>query len=107
MTDVYSAALDDLFADPNLARDALWRAGGADPAVPMRVIVRRPDRIGEFSETRILASSLVLDVRVAEAPTLAEGDTVEIDGEVHVIQGEPVRDAARLVWIAEAASVST
>ena len=102
MTDIFSAALDDLFADPNLARDALWRAGGADPAVPMRVIVRRPDRIGEFGETRILASSTVFEIRVADAPTLAEGDTIEVDGETYVIQGEPVRDAARLVWTADA-----
>ena len=102
MTDIFSAALDDLFTDPNLARDVLWRAGGIDPAVPVRAIVRRPDRIGEFGETRILASSMVLEIRVAEVPTLAEGDTVEINGETYVIQGEPVRDAARLVWTAEA-----
>lgn len=98
----FAAAIDMLFEDPNLARDALWRAGGIDPAVSTRVIVRRPDRIGEFGETRILASSMVFEVRIVEAPTLAEGDTVEIDGEVYIIQGEPVRDAACLVWIAEA-----
>jgi hypothetical protein len=102
VTDVFSAALDDLFADPNLARDALWRAGGADPAVPMRVIVRRPDRIGEFGETRIVAGSTVFEIRIAEAPTLAEGDTIEVDGELHVVQGEPMRDAVCLVWTAEA-----
>ena len=98
----FSDAIDDLFADPNLARDALWRAGGAHPAVPMRAIVRRPDRIGEFGETRILASSMVLEIRVAEVPTLAEGDTVEIDGETYVIEGEPVRDGLRLTWVVEA-----
>lgn len=102
MTGVLSAALDDLFTDPNLARNALWRAGGIDPAVPLRAIVRRPDRIGEFGETRILASSMVLEVRVAEAPTLAEGDTIELDGESYVIQGEPVRDGLRLIWIVDA-----
>jgi len=102
VTDVFSAALDDLFTDPNLARDAIWRAGGIDPAVPVRAIVRRPDRIGEFGETRILASSMVLEVRVAEAPTLAEGDTIELDGESYVIQGEPVRDGLRLIWIVDA-----
>lgn len=102
MTDIFSAALDDLFTDPNLARDVLWRAGGIDPAVPVRAIVRRPDRIGEFGETRILASSMVLEVRVAEAPTLAEGDTIELDGASYVIQGEPVRDGLRLIWIVDA-----
>ena len=102
MTDVFSAALDDLFTDLNLARDVLWRAGATDPAVPVRAIAYRPDRIGEFGETRIVAGSTVFEIRIVEAPTLAEGDTIEVDGEVYVIQGEPVRDSTRLVWTAEA-----
>jgi len=102
VTDVFSAALDDLFTDPNLARDVLWRAGGLNPAVPMRAIVRRPDRIGEFGETRIVAGSTVFEIRIAEAPSLAEGDTIEVDNEVFVVQGEPLRDAGRLIWTAEA-----
>lgn len=102
MTDIFSAALDDLFTDPNLARDALWRAGGIDPAVPMRVIVRRPDRIGEFGDTRIVEGSTVFEIRIAEAPTLAEGDMIQVDDELYVVLGEPMRDAARLFWAAEA-----
>jgi hypothetical protein len=102
--DVFSAALDDLFSDPSLAREVLWRAGGIDPAVPVRAILRRPDRIGEFGETRIVAGSTVFEIRIAEAPTLAEGDTIEASGEVYVIQGEPMRDSARLIWRVEARS---
>ncbi len=102
MTDIFSAALDDLFTDPNLAREVLWRAGGVDPAVPMRAVVRRPDRIGEFGETRIVAGSTVFEIRIAEAPTLAEGDTMQVNGELYVVQGEPMRDASHLVWSAEA-----
>lgn len=102
MTDNFSAALDDLFTDPNLAREALWRAGGIDPAVPVRAILRRPDRIGEFGETRIVAGSTVFEIRIAEAPTLAEGDTIQADGEIYVIQGEPMRDSPRLIWSVEA-----
>ena len=30
------AAIDALFADPNLALDAVYRAGGADPGVLVR-----------------------------------------------------------------------
>ena len=102
VADVFSAALDDLFTDPNLARDVLLRAGGINPAVPVRAILRRPDRIGEFGETRIVAGSTVFEIRVAEAPTLAEGDTIEVDGETFVVLSEPVRDALRLVWIVDA-----
>jgi hypothetical protein len=49
-----------------------------------------------------VAGSTVFEIRIAEAPTLAEGDTIEVDGELHVVQGEPMRDAVCLVWTAEA-----
>ena len=99
---IFAAAIDDLFADPELARDALWRAGAVDPAVPVRVILRRPDRIGTFGETRIAAATITLDVRVSDAPALAEGDTLEMDGVVYLVQGEPLADSEQLVWTAEA-----
>jgi hypothetical protein len=98
---LFAEAIDDLFADPNLARDALWRAGGIDPAVPLRVILRRPDRIGNFGDTRIIAGTATVDIRIGDAPALAEGDTVEVDGVMYLVQGEPLRDTERLVWTAE------
>jgi hypothetical protein len=98
----FAAAIDTLFADPNLGTDAVFRAGGADPGMPVRVIVRQPDRIGNFGETRIAAATLVIDVRVREVAAPAEGDTIEMNGAVYVIQGEPIRDAERLVWTIEA-----
>ena len=101
MTTAFAAALDALFADPNLGVDAVFRAGGAGPGVPIRVIVRQPDRIGTFGETRIAAATTTVDLRVAEVAAPAAGDTIEVDGTVYTIQGEPVRDAARLLWTAE------
>ncbi|MCX8016742.1 MAG: hypothetical protein N2690_02390 [Rhodocyclaceae bacterium] len=98
---VFAEAIDDLFADPNLARDALWRAGGTGVAVPVRIVLRQPDRIGSFGETRLLAATTVVEVRTAEVTMLVEGDAFEIDGETFVVQGEPVRDSGRLVWTAE------
>jgi hypothetical protein len=85
-----------------LARDALYRAGGADPGIAVRVIVRRPDRIGDFGETRIASETATFDVRTAEVVEPAEGDTLEIDGVTYVIQGAPVRDAEWLIWTIEA-----
>ena len=76
----FAAAIDALFADPNLAVDALYRAGGADPGIPVRVIVRRPDRIGEFGETRIASETTTFDVRTSEIAEPAEGDTLDVDG---------------------------
>ncbi len=98
---VFAEAIDDLFGDPNLSRDAVWRAGGTGVPVMVRIVLRQPDRIGGFGETRLLAATTVVEVRTAEVPTLAEGDAFEIDGEIFVVQGEPVRDSERLVWTAE------
>lgn len=98
---VFAEAIGDLFADPNLARDALWRAGGTGSPLPVRIILRQPDRVGSFGETHLLAATTVVEVRTAEVLALAEGDAFEIDGEIFVVQGEPVRDSERLVWTAE------
>jgi hypothetical protein len=98
---IFAEAIDDLFADPNLARDAVWRAGGTGAPVTVRIVLRQPDRIGGFGETRLLAATTVIEVRTVEAPELAEGDVFEIDGEAFVVQGEPVRDSERLVWTVE------
>ena len=98
----FAAAIDVLFADPNLGLDAVYRVGGADLGVPVRVIVRQPDRVGQFGDTRLLAETTVFDVRVSEVAAPAEGDSFEVGGTVYVIQGEPIRDAERLVWTIEA-----
>ena len=99
---VFAAAIDALFADPNLAGDAVYRAGGADPGIAVRVIVRRPDRIGDFGGTRIASETATFDVRTAEIAEPAEGDTLDVDGITYIVQGTPVRDAERLVWTIEA-----
>lgn len=98
---IFAEAIDDLFADPNLARDAVWRAGGTGAPVTVRIVLRQPDRTGGFGETRLLAATTVIEVRTAEVPELAEGDGFEIDGAIYVVQGEPVRDSERLVWTVE------
>lgn len=99
---VFAAAIDDLFADLELARDAVWRAGGDGQGVPVRVMARRPDRIVDFGDTRVAVPTAMFDVRVSEVPAIAEGDSIEIDGAVFVVQGEPLRDAESLVWTMEA-----
>jgi hypothetical protein len=98
----FAAAIEALFADPNLGIDAVYRMGGANPGVPVRVILRRPDWVGEFGATRIIAETLIIDVRVSEVAAPADGDTIEVDGTIYVIQGTPIRDAERLVWTIEA-----
>ncbi len=95
-----AAAFETLFADPNMSRDAIFTPSNG-VAVPVRVALRRPDRVSDFGETRLHAETTVVDIRVADAPTLASGDAFEIGGESYVVQGEPLRDAERLIWTAE------
>ncbi|MDX9862650.1 MAG: hypothetical protein RBS99_17220 [Rhodospirillales bacterium] len=97
MSDIKSA-IDDLFADANLAHDAFWHAGGADDGVPVRAILRRPDRNLDLGALAVYTPTAVFEVRVTEMPTPAAGDTMTLDGETFVVQGEPIRDSERLLW---------
>ena len=83
-----------------MARDATFTPKGGS-AVSVRVVLRRPDRVFEFGETRLHAATTLLDIRVADAPSLAKGDGFQFDGVSYVVQGEPRRDAERLIWTAE------
>ena len=98
---VFTSAINDLFGDPNLARDAVYRTDGTDPGVPVRVMLRRPDRIDAFGETRLAAATTLVDIRLTEVAAPEAGDAVVIGGETFVVQGQPLRDAERLVWTLE------
>lgn len=91
-----------LVADPNVATDAAYGAGGGDgDGVPVRVILRQPDRVGAFGDTRFLSSSILIEVQIADAPDLALGDWFKIDGTTWVVRADPQRDTERLFWTAE------
>ncbi len=98
MEDAFSAAMDDLFADPNIAADAVYlpQAGGAGSDV--RVILKRPDEVASFGEARIASETLTLLVRVAEIQDPEEDDMFLIAGKNYIVQGAPMADAMRLVW---------
>ncbi|MEO5337966.1 MAG: hypothetical protein H7841_13905 [Magnetospirillum sp. WYHS-4] len=94
----FASAIDALFADPNIARTALYRPGGIGDGMPVRVIAKRNDQVSEFSDISVVSATARFDLRVSEVPTPAEGDTITLDGETFVIQGEPLCDTERLVW---------
>jgi hypothetical protein len=94
----FAAAIDALFADPNLALDGVYRAGGADPGLPVRVILRRPDRIVEYGDTRIVSETVSIDIRTSDVAAPKPGDSIDVDGTIYIIQGEPIGDAEHLVW---------
>jgi hypothetical protein len=93
----FAGLVDRLFADPNLAADAVFEAAGAEP-VAVRVIARRADAVTEFGGGRLWSETTRLDLRVAEVAEPRPGDRIVVFGEAFVVQGEPVRDRERLVW---------
>lgn len=100
--DALAAAIDVLFAAPNIGEQATWRPGGAGGS-PIRVIRRQPDQVVGFGDTRALLPTVLLEMRVVDAPTLAEGDAIVIGGSTFRILAAPKLDALGLVLTAEAA----
>ncbi len=94
---VFAQAIDDLFADPNLAKDAVYLPEGGEP-IAVRVIARRPDRVLDFGDARLHAETAIFEVRASDVPSPRPSDRFEVGGEMFVIQGEPIRDSERLVW---------
>lgn len=101
MTDVFTLAVDALFADPNIGEDALWKPSGTGPGVPVRVIRKSPDSEAAFGQSRALLPSVVVDIRRSEAAAIAEGDLFVIGAESYKIIGEPMGDAQGLVVACE------
>ena len=97
MSSIFASAIDNLFADPNIAIEATFIAGGDAPQL-IRVVMRRADDVTGFGDARLWSETIRIDLRVAEVPNPRPGDRIEIDGEAFNIQGEPVRDRERLVW---------
>jgi hypothetical protein len=93
----FTTAIDLLFADPNIGRDAVFTPAGGAP-MPVRIVARRADEITGFGEARLWSETTRVDLRVAEVANPRPGDTLTLGDDVFLIQGEPVRDRERLVW---------
>ena len=94
----FATAMNVVFADTNMAVDAIWFAGGTGPGVAVRVIRKSPDEITPFGAGRILSETTLLEARVADMPTPASGDLIRIGPEDLLVQGEPKLDRERLIW---------
>lgn len=86
------AAIDDLFADPNMAATVTYQGRA------IRALVWRPDRDIEFSDITVQTSTALFEIRRREVPAPVAGDIIVHDGDSFVVQGEPRLDAERLVW---------
>lgn len=96
----FSAAIDAIFADPHVAADATWlpQAGGS---LAIRVILRRPDDVRDFAGGRLVSDTVLADLRVGDVALPVPGDAITIGTDSYVVQGDPQRDAERLVWTVE------
>jgi hypothetical protein len=93
---VFAGAVDARFAAFGI--DAVYTPAADDP-VPVRLIVRRPDTIVDFGNTRIQAETATFEVRASEVASPRPGDQLTVGAETFVVQGEPERrDPDRLVW---------
>ena len=53
----FATAMNVIFADPNMAVDALWFASATGPGIAIRVIRKSPDEITPFGAGRILSEA--------------------------------------------------
>jgi hypothetical protein len=98
---VFSAAIDAIFTDPNMAADAVWKSRQVGPAIACRVILKRPDDFRDYGSAQIVSSAVLADVRVSEVPDPQKGDRIEIGADWYDISARPTRDRERLVWTME------
>lgn len=93
----FALAMEALFTDGFLARPVTIQPEGA-PARDIPAMVRRGDELAGLGEASLWSETTRVDVRVSDWAAPRPGDTVVVDGEAHVIEGEPVRDRERLTW---------
>lgn len=97
----FSAAVDAIFADPNMAVDALYTARGGTAGVACRLIRKRPDEMTDFGGAQIVSTTVLADVRISEIAAPQGGDRIGIGADMFEIQGQPRRDREYLVWTME------
>lgn len=100
----FAAAIDDLFADPNLAVDAVYMPPGGE-GVACRIMLRRPDETVEFGGSKLVVGSVLIEVRASEVSAPAKGGTFTVGDTTYAISAVPRRpDPDRLIWRCEASS---
>lgn len=101
----FAQAAAAVFNDPNMAADAIYRAGGFAPDVPVRIIRRQPDVDIGFNERRLSAATVMIHVRVTEVCAPADGDVFIVGSEHFRVLGAPQRNDRQLIWACEAMAV--
>ena len=101
----FAAAMAGLFASPLMSAAATYTPAVGGATVGVRIILRAPDAVTEFSNARFVSATARLDCLVSDVPNLREGDHFAVGDRTYRIVGEPRRDIEQLCWSAEAAEV--
>jgi hypothetical protein len=94
---VFAAAVDDLFADANLAVEASYSPASGGAALVVGVILREPDHTAELLQTGAVVASLIAEVRASELAQPEEGGQLSIGADVYVVRSVD-SDALALIW---------
>lgn len=105
MATAFDFMTEALFGDPNMADDAEWRMLGVGDPVTTKVLKRAPDEIAEWNGGSYVVGTLLLEIKIADVPDLAETDTIEIGGTLYEVKGKPQKDAEGLTWLTTARAV--
>lgn len=95
---VFSAAIDAIFRDPNMAADVSYTAIGTGATTTVRAVRISPDESFDLGGARVSTATSLFDIRVSEVAQPVAGDTITVGEEEFTVQGIPERDAQRLVW---------
>ena len=68
----FAAAIEMLFADPNIGVEAIYTSDGGAPVL-VRAVARRADAVSEFGDARLWSETTRIDLRVAEVPNPRPG----------------------------------
>jgi hypothetical protein len=102
---VFAAMFETLFANADMAVDAVWRRAGTGAPVAVRLVAARPDEVFDLGGTRLRRNLSKFQIRQSELADPLEGDTFEIGADLYRVQGQPVADRDRLIWSLECVKV--
>ena len=96
MTGSGEIAVESVFAAFGIDAEYVPQSG---PSVNVRVVSKHKDEVVGFDMTRIHTTTRIFELRRYENITPLDGDTLIVNGDSYLIQGEPqILDTDRLVW---------
>ena len=101
----FAALFETLFANPDMAVDAVWRRAGTGAPVSVRLVAARPDDILDLGATKLRRNLAKFQVRQAELADPLAGDIFEIGALLYRVQGQPIADRDRLIWSLDCARI--